>query len=166
MGHVSPARDLCRPPARFCAAAWATGLATPAALQNALVTSDLFFGEQSPAATGGATTARIIVSRLGIVNVVVVGELLAGRYIPQRNNPNALIELIRLAVGLAGVIDKGGHAEAVDYSLAVIHSEPVSHLAAGVHAVGFVRSQPGSGVFQHVGSGGDGRGGVNAGSVQ
>src|SRR5262249_54859675 len=165
-GHLLPAGDLRRLAARFCAAALPPGLAMAPALQNTLVTGNLLFGKQCPAASAGAAPARIIFSRLGIVNVVVVGELFAGRNIPQRNNPNALIDLVGLAVGLAGVVDEGGHAEAVDYSLAVFHAEQVSYLAACVHAVGFPGSQPGPGVFQHLGSGCDWRGGVDASTVQ
>src|SRR5262249_41658320 len=98
---VSPGRDLRRPSTRFGAAALTPGLAAPPALQNALVTGNLVFGEQGPAANRGAAMARIVLSRLGIVNVVIVGELFAGGNIPQRNNPNALIDPIRLPLRLA-----------------------------------------------------------------
>ena len=107
--------------------------------QNAFVPCNLVFGIHGLAAGAGSTVARRFFSRLGIVDVVVVRQFLSGCDVAQSDNPDALVYLIGVAIGLTGMVDKGCHAEAVDHGLAIVHAEEIGNFAVGVHPIGFFR---------------------------
>lgn len=100
-----------------------------------LTAANLFRREHGGAAVGcGAETALVLV--VGVVEVVLVGELFTGCDVAQGGDEDAVVGvLLRLAVGFATVVEEHGHAEAVDDGVASA-GEEIGDGAALVTGVG------------------------------
>ena len=59
------------------------------------------------------------------MQVVLVGQLLAGGDIPRRDDPDSPVDVLRLAVRIAAVVDKHRRAEAVDHLAAISRAEQI-----------------------------------------
>lgn len=116
--------------------------------QDSLVTLDFLLAEHGTAAILGAAVAGGWVAWVGVINVVIVGQLLAVGDIPQSDDPNPPIDLICLTVWIAGMIDESRHAEAINDRLAAIHAEQVGNVAIGVQSVSLFRGDAGPRVLQ------------------
>ena len=64
------------------------------------------------------------------------------------------------------MVHEGGHAEAVNDRVAVIHGKEVRYFSIRIHSFASLGREPGSRVFQNVRALFYGSGGVNAGAVQ
>src|SRR5579884_864927 len=106
--------------------------------KDAFLALDLIFGEHGAAAALQAAVAGRHLVGIAVEKVVVVGKLLAGLDVAQGENPYAIVNLVGLAVGIAGMVHKGRNAKAVNDDVGIIHGEEVGDLGIGVHALGFL----------------------------
>ena len=127
---------------------------------------NFLFAEHGSPARLCATTARRILARFGIVDVVVVGEFLAGGDVAKSNDPDVIVNLVGFAVRLAGVIHERRHAKAIDHRLAVVHAIQVGYFAAGIHAGTLFGGEAGPSVLENSRASRDRRGGVDTRTVQ
>src|SRR5258708_39471474 len=74
----------------------------------------LFLGIHAATAVLGAAVAGSRVVDGAVPQAVVVGELLAGGDVAQRDDPDLVTLAVGLTVRVAGMVDKGGHTVAVD----------------------------------------------------
>src|SRR5262245_46368369 len=91
--------------------------------QDSLVARNFLLGKHGAAATRGPAMAGGVFPRLSIVDVVIVGQLLARLNVAQGNDPDATFDLIGFTVGLAGMINECSHAKTVDDGFAAVHAE-------------------------------------------
>ena len=100
-----------------------------------------------------------------VVEVVIPHQFFSGGDVAHRKEPDAAFDLVDFTVGIAGVVQVGAQAFAVDHCLAVVESIQVSAGDAIVATVGFFGSDAVAGVFDHAGSLADGSRGVDADGV-
>src|SRR5580700_187456 len=111
-------------------------------------------GIHGAAAFGGAAVAGGGV--FVVVEVVVPDKLFAGSYVPDGEEPDAAFDFVDFAVGIAGVIQVGTQAVAVDHRLAVVESIQVGARDAIVAAIGFFNRDALAFILGHAGSLADG----------
>ena len=80
--------------------------------------------EHGAAALDGAAVA-VGGGVVGVVEVVLVGELFAGGDVAEGDDEDAAVFIFGLAVGVAGVVDEHGGAEAVDDGAVLSGAEEV-----------------------------------------
>ena len=81
--------------------------------------------------------ARRRVIQIAVVQVVVVCQFLTSRDIPGGNDPHATLDFIRLAIGIARVIDERRHAFTIDHMFAIHEPEQIGPGMVVVERVGF-----------------------------
>ncbi len=99
---------------------------------------------------------------IAIVQAIIVGQLLASLDIPNGANHDFAIYFVRLAIGIARVIDEGSDAIAINHALPISQSEEISARRVFVNRVGFSVGQPRAGVLGHNRAPFNRGGGVNA----
>ena len=130
------------------------------------MTFNFLFAKHGSAAAVSAAMARNVLAGFGVIDVVVVRQLFAGSDVAQGDNPDAIINLVGLTVGLAGMIHKSRHAKAVNDCFSISHAIQVGDFAVGVETVGFLCGETRACVFQDVSSSRDRSGGVDTGTMQ
>jgi hypothetical protein len=80
---------------------------------------------------------RVIV----VVEVVIPKQLLAGRDVSYGQNPHTVPDFVNFAVGIAGMVQIGAHAFAVDDGLAIFQPIKVSAGRTVVQTVGLLGSE-------------------------
>ena len=97
---------------------------------------------------GAAKAVRRIVE-VSVIKVVVVGEFLACGNVADGSNENPAIDFIRLAIGIAGMINKGRDAIAINHPLAIGETEKICPWRVLVNVVCLVVGQLRAGVFDY-----------------
>jgi hypothetical protein len=125
---------------------------------------DLVFREHGAAALGGFAVAvgGVVV---GVIEVVLVDELLVGGDIADGTNVDAALVLLSAAVGVAGVVEEHGGAEAVDDLALVTEAEEVGDGALGIALVSKLFGNARAVVLEDAAAAGDGVEGIAAGGV-
>lgn len=98
------------------------------------------------AATYRSTIARCILF-IAIKQAIIVGNFFARGDIANRAYPNVPINFIRLAVRIAGMIDKHRHAVSVDDLGSIADRKEISDRFAIVAAVRLIFIDDGTGIF-------------------
>jgi hypothetical protein len=84
-----------------------------------------------------------------VVEVVVPDQFLTGGNVTDGEEPDAALDLVDFAVGIAGMVQIGAQTVAVDYGLAVIESIEIGAGDAVVTAVGLVDGDAFPGVLDN-----------------
>lgn len=116
--------------------------------RRTLAFSQFFWRIHGSAAIFGATGAWRI--SLAIVEEVVIDQLLAGLYVANSANPDALVlVLFGFTVWSAGVVDVHGHSIAIDYIGAIAYSEEIGVGPLVVEMVGIIVLHASAGVLHN-----------------
>jgi hypothetical protein len=94
------------------------------------------------------TGSRVVV----VVEVIVPDKFFSRCDVTDGEEPDAPLDLVDFAVGIAGVIQIGAESVAVNHGLAVVQSIKISTRDAVVAAVGFFRGDSLAGILDHAGS--------------
>jgi hypothetical protein len=134
--------------------------------QNLFLARDFLFREHRSPAIFQAAIAGCFLAYIAIKEVVVIGELFSGFNVAEGHNPNAVVDLIGLAVWITCMVHERGHAKAVNNCVAVVHGEEVRNLCVGIHAFASLGSEPRAGIFENKRALFYGSRGVNASAMQ
>ncbi len=123
-----------------------------------------FRGKHCAAALLRSTGARALVI-VAIVKAIVVAKLFSRSNVPDRRDPNAPVNLLSLAVRVAGVVDEHGGSVSIDDLRAVPNGKQIGDRFIFVAKVGLVLIDQGPGIFHDARAFCDGRGGIAASSM-
>ena len=85
---------------------------------------------------------------IAVGEIVVIGQLVTGRDVPDGEQIDTFVFFCGCAVGFARMIYQRSHANAIDDSLAVRENEKISGGPLIVDAIGFLSSQASTRVFE------------------
>src|SRR5579863_1244093 len=97
-----------------------------------------------------------------VVEVVIPEQLLSGGDVAEGIDPRAVFYFINLTVRVAGMIQIGAEALAIDHCLSILQTVEVGARRAIVQAVRFFRRDARPGIFYDPGAFANGRGGEYA----
>ena len=82
-----------------------------------------------------------------VVQVVIPDKFLTGSDVADRKEPDASLDLVDFAVGIARMIQVSAHTLPVDHGLSVVQSVEICARNTVVTAVGFFGSDSFAGIF-------------------
>src|SRR5579864_1998360 len=97
-----------------------------------------------------------------VVKVVIPDKFFASRNVADGEEPDAAVDLVNFAVGVAGMVQISAESVAVDDGFAIIESVEVSAGDAVVSAVGFFNRDALAGILDYARSLANGLRGINA----
>ena len=101
-------------------------------------TLDLILAEHGSAAFWRATMAVGVISVVGVMKIVLIGQLLARSDVAGRDHPNAAVEVLCLAVWIAAVVDEHRRPEAVYHLTTISGAEQIGDKAVLVPLIGLI----------------------------
>ena len=87
------------------------------------------------AAAGWGAAVAILISIVGVVEVVFVDKLFAGGDVAKGDDKDAAFALFGFAIGGAGMVHEHGSAEAIDDGTALADAEEIGDVTVGVTLV-------------------------------